>query len=152
MALMLKQVQDAQKGQTSHPPNPGAPRRALSQARPQRAKRRGGTDRTSCGRSPYNGSWRTENPLQCFRPPKILFNVEPLSDARTPHGKRRVSARRGRAGEKSDFFSILLDELDAKWALDKFDFVAVRGINENEAAAGRCPRRAVCDLDSLGIE
>jgi hypothetical protein len=29
--------QDAQKGQTSHPPNPGAPRRALSQARPQRA-------------------------------------------------------------------------------------------------------------------
>ena len=33
--------QDAQKGQTSHPPNPGAPRRALSQARPQRAKRRG---------------------------------------------------------------------------------------------------------------
>ena len=32
--------QDAQKGQTSHPPNPGAPRRALPQARPQRAKRR----------------------------------------------------------------------------------------------------------------
>src|SRR5205809_3590892 len=28
--------QDAQKAQTSHPPNPGAPRRALSQARPQR--------------------------------------------------------------------------------------------------------------------
>jgi hypothetical protein len=27
--------QDAQKGQTSHPPNPGAPRRALSHARPQ---------------------------------------------------------------------------------------------------------------------
>jgi hypothetical protein len=27
--------QDAQKGQTSHPPNPGAPRRALSLARPQ---------------------------------------------------------------------------------------------------------------------
>ncbi len=31
-------MQDAQKGQTSHPPNPGAPRRALSQARPQRVK------------------------------------------------------------------------------------------------------------------
>jgi len=30
-------MQDAQKGQTSHPPNPGAPRRALSHARPQRA-------------------------------------------------------------------------------------------------------------------
>jgi hypothetical protein len=34
--------------------------------------------------------------------------VEPLSEARTTHGKRRVPARRGRAGEKSDFFSILL--------------------------------------------
>jgi hypothetical protein len=41
-------MQDAQTGQTSHPLNPGAPRRALSQARPQRAKRRGGTYRTSC--------------------------------------------------------------------------------------------------------
>ena len=27
---------------------------------------------------------------------------------RTPPGEKRVSARRGRAGEKSDFFSILL--------------------------------------------
>ena len=31
--------QDAQKGQTSHPPNPGAPKRALSQARPQTKNR-----------------------------------------------------------------------------------------------------------------
>jgi hypothetical protein len=37
-----------------------------------------------------------------------LGYVESLNDARTPHGKRRVSARRGRAGEKSGFFSILL--------------------------------------------
>jgi len=37
-----------------------------------------------------------------------LRYVEDLDDARTPHGKRRVSARRGWAGEKSDFFSILL--------------------------------------------
>ena len=28
---------------------------------------------------------------------------------RTPHGKRRASVRRGWAGEKSDFFSILLE-------------------------------------------
>ena len=35
---------------------------------------------------------------------------EPLSDARTPHGKRRVSARWGWAGKKSDFFSILLED------------------------------------------
>jgi len=34
--------------------------------------------------------------------------VEDAFEARTTHGKRRVSARRGRAGEKSDFFSILL--------------------------------------------
>ena len=39
---------------------------------------------------------------------ELLFNVEPLSEARTMHGKRRVSARLGGAGEKSDFFSILL--------------------------------------------
>jgi hypothetical protein len=32
-----KSLQDAQKGQTSHPPNPGAPRRALSHARPRSA-------------------------------------------------------------------------------------------------------------------
>jgi hypothetical protein len=38
----------------------------------------------------------------------MLRYVEPLSEARTPPGTRRVSARRGRAGEKSDFFSILL--------------------------------------------
>jgi hypothetical protein len=35
--------------------------------------------------------------------------VEDLSDARTTHGKRRVSARLGWAGEKSGFFSILLE-------------------------------------------
>jgi hypothetical protein len=39
---------DAQKGRPSHPPNPGAPRRASPQARPQPAKGRGGTYRTSC--------------------------------------------------------------------------------------------------------
>jgi hypothetical protein len=37
--------------------------------------------------------------------------VEPLSDARTPHGNRRVSARRGRAGKKSDFFNSLQGRL-----------------------------------------
>ena len=33
---------------------------------------------------------------------------EPLSDARTLPGERRVSARKGWAGEKSDFFNTLL--------------------------------------------
>ena len=34
-----KATKDAQNGQHSHPPNPGAPRRAFSRARPQRAWR-----------------------------------------------------------------------------------------------------------------
>ena len=38
--------------------------------------------------------------------------VEPLSDARTKHGKGRVSVRRGRAGEKNGFFSMLLSRFD----------------------------------------
>ena len=48
-------------------------------------------------------------PQRAKRRRRTLRYVELLSDARTPHGKRRVSARQGRAGEKSDFFSILLD-------------------------------------------
>jgi len=67
--------QDAQKGQTSHPPNPGAPRRAVPRARPQRVKDRGGTDRTLCGpfahemvlgerKSPFSASDIRENPAQ----------------------------------------------------------------------------------------
>jgi len=39
--------------------------------------------------------------------------VEPLSDARTMHGKWRVLARRGWASEKSDLFSILREEYRA---------------------------------------
>ena len=39
-----------------------------------------------------------------------LRYVELLSDARTMHGKRRVSARLGREGEKGDFVSILLGQ------------------------------------------
>ncbi len=40
---------------------------------------------------------------------RTLRYVEPLNDKRTMHGNRRVSARRGWAGEKGDFFSILLE-------------------------------------------
>ena len=38
-----------------------------------------------------------------------LGYVEDDFEVRTKHGKRRVLARRGWAGEISDFFSILLD-------------------------------------------
>jgi hypothetical protein len=41
-------------------------------------------------------------------PTRFLGVREGLNDARTTHGKRRVSARWGWAGKKSDFFSILL--------------------------------------------
>ncbi len=37
-------MQDAQKGQTSHPPNPGAPRRAVPRARRQRATKDGSSE------------------------------------------------------------------------------------------------------------
>ena len=46
--------------------------------------------------------------------PELLLQFWPdgyvvcLNDARTPHGKRRVLARLGWAGETSDFFSTLL--------------------------------------------
>ena len=42
---------------------------------------------------------------------RTLRYVESLSDARTKPGERRVLARRGWAGEKSDFFSILLGSM-----------------------------------------
>ena len=78
-------MQDAQKGQTSHPPNPGAPRRAFSHTRSQRAKRRGGTYRTSCVPSAHKMDLGERiSPYSVSNIRKALFNVEPLSDARTP--------------------------------------------------------------------
>src|SRR3979411_106239 len=86
--------QDAQKGQTSHPPNPGAPRRAVPQARPQRAKRRGGTNRTSCGPfAPRMDLGERISPSSTSDLRNALFSDEPLNDARTM---------------LSHFFSILL--------------------------------------------
>jgi len=42
--------------------------------------------------------------------PRLTFHASrfPGSDARTPRGSRRVSARQGWAGETSDFFNGLL--------------------------------------------
>ena len=44
------------------------------------------------------------------------------------------------------------DDLDVRRALDEFDFVPVRGIDENEAAAGRCCSRPVRNSNLLGAE
>jgi hypothetical protein len=40
---------------------------------------------------------------------RTLRYVEPLSEARTMYGNRRILARRSWAGEKNDFFSILVE-------------------------------------------
>ena len=63
-----------------------------------------GKDHTEC---PKSLSSKAEASEETRRTPRY---DEPLSDARTLHGKRRGSARQGWAGEKSDFFSILLVE------------------------------------------
>jgi len=46
---------------------------------------------------------------------------------RTPPGEKRVSARRGRAGEKSDFFSILL----VRWRQHRYDAQRAAGAAGN---------------------
>ena len=57
---------------------------------------------------------------------KLILNVEPLSEARTPHGTRRVSARQGWAGEKSGLFEhpawcfpVVLDVSGSGWFVDQ---------------------------------
>ncbi|HEY6287845.1 MAG TPA: hypothetical protein VIW48_00215 [Nitrospiraceae bacterium] len=61
-----------------------------------------GADHTGCSKR-LSGKAAASEEAQ-----RTLRYVEPLSDTRTPYGKRRVSARQGWAGEKGDFFSILL--------------------------------------------
>jgi hypothetical protein len=71
---------------------------ATSPARPESAK-----TASSPGDAP-----RPKQAAAREGPKRTWGYVEDLNDARTLHGERRVLARRGRAGEKSDFFSILL--------------------------------------------
>ena len=61
-----------------------------------------GADHTGCSKRLSGKAVTSEEAKRTLR------YVEPLSDARTPDGKRCVSTRRGRAGEKGDFFSMLL--------------------------------------------
>jgi hypothetical protein len=85
MAPMLNSLRMLKTAAFLNPPNPGAPRRALPQARPQQAKRRGGTNHTSCGRSPLRIDLGERiSPARVSDLRKVLFNVEPLSEARTP--------------------------------------------------------------------
>jgi hypothetical protein len=86
----------AQPWRLLHPPALSLPRQPLSPgtrlapgkaATSEEAKRRRGEEVQTAlrmGRSPYNGSWRTGKPLQCFPTSKeLLLHLELLSDART---------------------------------------------------------------------
>jgi hypothetical protein len=61
-----------------------------------------------CSKRPFSKAAASEEARRTLR------YVEPLSDARSLQGKRRVSARLGWAGEKSDFFNILLGACPAE--------------------------------------
>ena len=70
----------------------------------RRVETGGGTDRTSWDRSPVQ--WILANgktPPALPTSENLNQYVEDFDEPRTMHGKRRVSARRGWAGEKSDF-------------------------------------------------
>ena len=54
---------------------------------------------TRCDELANEALWRPDG--------EAASSVEGPNDARTKHGKRRVLARRGWAGEKDDFFSSL---------------------------------------------
>ncbi len=102
-------MQDAQKGDLLTLPTPA--RQDAPRPRQGRSERGGEEVHTALrvGCSPLEwilANRKSPPVLPSFEKP--LLNVELLSEARTPHGKGRVSTRRGRAGEKSDFFSILL--------------------------------------------
>ncbi len=51
MASMSKQLQDAQKGHSSHPRNPGAPRRAVPLARRSEVREATNKEPHVCGRA-----------------------------------------------------------------------------------------------------
>jgi hypothetical protein len=83
-------------------------KKAVQQGR-RRVETGGGTDRTSWGRSPVQwilANGKTPPALPPFE--KLYRHVEDIDEPRTQPGKRRVSARRGWAGEKGGFFSTLL--------------------------------------------
>ena len=45
-----------------------------------------------------------------------------------------------------------LDDLHGRCAFDEFDFIPIRGIDENETAAGGGLRGAICNSYLFGIE
>jgi hypothetical protein len=101
LAPMATTPQDAQKGQTSHPPNPDAPRRVLAQARPQRAP----NDSSSKLARRYS-------PRMARLSPPLRASNEGLREA------ARCASTEGSVGPSlpllADFFSILLKTVEGK--------------------------------------
>ena len=92
--------QDAQKGQTSHPPNPGAPRRAVPRARPQRPTKDG------------------PSKLARLRCPLMARMSPPLRASNEGFLKPRVARAQGTHRAipllLADFFSVLLAQPPGK--------------------------------------
>ena len=83
--------QAVQKGQASHPPSPGAPRRGVPQARPQQAKRRGGT---------YQASLEPLASITCERIGTLPSpSVRGASEVHAALNKARQACERRRDGE-----------------------------------------------------
>jgi hypothetical protein len=113
-------LQDAQNVRPSYPSDPTS----ISPSRPEFSK----TD-SSPSDKPCPKQRRSQRRDVSY----LVLYIEPLSTARTPPGNRHVSARRGRAGETSDFFSILLVELYGRCCRD--------GCMHRQGASGSpCPR------------
>ena len=78
----------------------------FSPAQPWRAETRLVPSKAAASEGPRRNF--LTRPPNCYCSSLPMGYVEGLNDARTKHGKKRVLARLGWAGETSDFFSILL--------------------------------------------
>ena len=125
MALKPEQAQDAQTGQTLpaqpwrsfHPPALSLPKQTLYPGTRRSTGKAAASEEARRYVSHFVGPFALLRDLGERKSPSSGSDfrttlIEPLSDARTMHGKWRVLVRRGWAGEKSDFFSILLKRSD----------------------------------------
>ena len=101
----MPDVSPAQPQQLFHPPALRLPRQPLCPGARRSAGKAAASEETRryvphfvrpFARRMDLGEWEIPSSASGLR--KTFFNVEPLSAARTPHGNRCVSARRGRAG------------------------------------------------------
>jgi hypothetical protein len=79
------------------------------------------------------GERKTPFTISILRP--ALPKVEPLSEVRTPLGERCVLAHQGWEGEKSDFFSILVEAVGVMGVRQSITIMSAGGGSER---GGRC--------------